>query len=129
DIVKLDRSLVERSTWSPEDRRIMHHLVSMLHQAGAMVLAEGVESDDALQALMDADIDFVQGFQFGQPDTSIAHASAAVPAMLDAAWQRFIARRHAPPAPAQPGFDAIERLVLAGAAAFAASGDLHDAAQ
>jgi hypothetical protein len=94
-----------------------------------MVLAEGVESDDALQALMDADIDFVQGFQFGQPDTSIAHASAAVPAMLDAAWQRFIARRHAPPAPAQPGFDAIERLVLAGAAAFAASGDLHDAAQ
>ncbi|RAG59900.1 EAL domain-containing protein, partial [Burkholderia multivorans] len=39
DIVKLDRSLVERSTWSPEDRRIMHHLVSMLHQAGAMVLA------------------------------------------------------------------------------------------
>lgn len=129
DIVKLDRSLVERSTWSPDDRRIMHHLVSMLHQAGAMVLAEGVESDDALQALMDADIDFVQGFQFGQPDTSIAHASAAVPAMLDAAWQRFIARRHAPPAPAQPGFDAIERLVLAGAAAFAASGDLHDAAQ
>ena len=95
DIVKLDRSLVVRSTGSADDRRIMHHLVSMLHQAGAMVLAEGVESDDSLQALMEADIDFVQGFQFGQPDASIAHASAAAPAMLDAAWQRFIARRHA----------------------------------
>ncbi|MBN3821331.1 EAL domain-containing protein, partial [Paraburkholderia sp. Se-20369] len=93
DIVKLDRSLVERATWSTEDRRIMHHLVSMLHQAGAMVLAEGVESDDALQALMESDIDFVQGFQFGQPDPSIARASAAAPAMLDAAWERFIARR------------------------------------
>ncbi|KVM79511.1 EAL domain-containing protein [Burkholderia ubonensis] len=129
DIVKLDRSLVERATWSAEDRRIMHHLVSMLHQAGAMVLAEGVESDDALQALMEADIDFVQGFQFGRPDPSIARASAAAPALLDAAWKRFIARRHAQTSAAQPGFDAIERLVLAGAAAFAASGDLHNAAQ
>ncbi len=129
DIVKLDRSLVERATGGSEDRRIMHHLVSMLHQAGAMVLAEGVESDDALQALMEADIDFVQGFQFGQPDPSIARASAAAPAMLDAAWQRFIARRQAQPHNAQPGFDAIERLVLAGSAAFAATGSLPEAAQ
>ncbi|MGU7772536.1 EAL domain-containing protein [Burkholderia sp. MR1-5-21] len=129
DIVKLDRSLVERATWAADDRRIIHHLVSMLHQAGAMVLAEGVESDDALQALMEADIDFVQGFQFGQPDPSIARASASVPAMLDAAWARFIARHPAPANGAQPGFDAIERLVLTGAAAFAASGNLQDAAQ
>ncbi|TCW86843.1 diguanylate phosphodiesterase [Burkholderia sp. SRS-46] len=129
DIVKLDRSLVERATWSTEDRRIMHHLVSMLHQAGAMVLAEGVESDDALQALMESDIDFVQGFQFGQPDPSIARASAAAPAMLDAAWERFIARRRAQTSAEQPGFDAIERLVLAGAATFAASDSLQEAAQ
>ncbi|CAN0619704.1 Diguanylate phosphodiesterase [Burkholderia multivorans] len=129
DIVKLDRSLVEHATRSSDDRRIIHHLVSMLHQAGAMVLAEGVENDDALQTLMEADIDFVQGFQFGQPDTSIARASAAAPAMLDAAWTRFISRRQACTHTAQPGFDAIERMVLAGAAAFAATGNLQEAAQ
>ncbi|CAM2338411.1 EAL domain-containing protein [Burkholderia vietnamiensis] len=129
DIVKLDRSLVERANSSADDRRIMHHLVSMLHQAGAMVLAEGVESDDALQTLMEADIDFVQGFWFGQPDASIAQASAAVPALLDAAWRRFIAQRHRPASNEQPGFDAIERLVLTGAATFAASGSLEEAAQ
>ncbi len=129
DIVKLDRSLVEHATRSSDDRRIIHHLVSMLHQAGAMVLAEGVENDDALQTLMEADIDFVQGFQFGQPDTSIARASAAAPAMLDAAWKRFISRRQADTPTAQPGFDAIERMVLAGAAAFAATGNLQEAAQ
>ncbi|KDB05990.1 diguanylate phosphodiesterase [Burkholderia sp. lig30] len=129
DIVKLDRSLVEHATRSSDDRRIIHHLVSMLHQAGAMVLAEGVENDDALQTLMEADIDFVQGFQFGQPDTSIARASAAAPAMLDAAWKRFISRRQACTHTAQPGFDAIERMVLAGAAAFAATGNLQEAAR
>jgi len=129
DIVKLDRSLVEHATRSSDDRRIIHHLVSMLHQAGAMVLAEGVENDDALQTLMEADIDFVQGFQFGQPDTSIARASAAAPAMLDAAWKRFISRRQASTHTAQPGFDAIERMVLAGAATFAATGNLQEAAQ
>ncbi len=129
DIVKLDRSLVEHATRSSDDRRIIHHLVSMLHQAGAMVLAEGVEDDDALQTLMEADIDFVQGFQFGQPDTSIARASAAAPAMLDAAWKRFISRRQAGTHTAQPGFDAIERMVLAGAATFVATGNLQEAAQ
>ncbi|CAN0619523.1 Diguanylate phosphodiesterase [Burkholderia multivorans] len=129
DIVKLDRSLVEHATRSSDDRRIIHHLVSMLHQAGAMVLAEGVEDDDALQTLMEADIDFVQGFQFGLPDTSIARASAAAPAMLDAAWTRFISRRQASTHTAQPGFDAIERMVLAGAATFAATGNLQEAAQ
>jgi EAL domain-containing protein (putative c-di-GMP-specific phosphodiesterase class I) len=129
DIVKLDRSFVERATRSADDHRIVYHLVSMLHQAGSMVLAEGVENDDALQALMDADIDFVQGFRFGQPDASIARASAAVPALLDAAWARYIERRRAQPNPVQPGFDAIERLVLVGAAAFSATGDLRDAAQ
>ncbi|WP_179404792.1 EAL domain-containing protein [Burkholderia guangdongensis] len=129
DIVKLDRSLVERATRSGDDHRIIYHLVSMLHQAGSMVLAEGVESEDALQALMEADIDFVQGFRFGQPHASIAHASLSAPAMLDAAWSRFIERRRTQPNPVQPGFDAIERLVLAGAAAFAATGNLQEAAQ
>lgn len=65
DIVKLDRSILERSLAASDAHRIIHHLVTMLHHAGTMVLAEGVENEDALQILMDADVDFVQGFCFG----------------------------------------------------------------
>ncbi|EES44071.1 cyclic diguanylate phosphodiesterase domain protein [Burkholderia mallei PRL-20] len=77
DIVKLDRSILERSLAASDAHRIIHHLVTMLHHAGTMVLAEGVENEDALQILMDADVDFVQGFCFGRPAPSLEHARRA----------------------------------------------------
>ncbi|WP_323122163.1 sensor domain-containing phosphodiesterase [Burkholderia alba] len=129
DIVKLDRSIVERALKPDDSHRIIHHLVTMLHQSGTMVLAEGVESDDALQVLMEADIDFVQGFLFGRPDASIARGCAAAPARLDAAWQRFAARRLECADSVQPGFDTIEQLVLAAAADYARHRDLPGAAR
>ncbi|AGK47798.1 EAL domain protein [Burkholderia thailandensis MSMB121] len=130
DIVKLDRSILERSLAASDAHRIVHHLVTMLHHAGTMVLAEGVESEDALQILMDADVDFVQGFCFGQPDPSLERAGRAAPARIEAAWQRFAERvkaRHSDVVP--PGFDTIERIVLAGAADYAQTRDLRGAAQ
>jgi EAL domain-containing protein (putative c-di-GMP-specific phosphodiesterase class I) len=129
DIVKLDRSLVERTLRADDAHRIIHHLVTMLHQSGTMVLAEGVESDEALQILMEADVDFVQGFHFGQPDASIARGCAGAPALLDDAWRQFAARRQARAHCAQPCFDVLERLVRAAAAHYARDRDLHAAAQ
>ncbi|SMG01259.1 sensor domain-containing phosphodiesterase [Burkholderia singularis] len=129
DIVKLDRSIVEHALTANDAHRLIPPLVTMLHHAGALVLAEGVETDDALQLLMDADVDFVQGFCFGQPGPSIAHAGAQVSACVEAAWSRFAERMRQRRNSAQPGVDAIERIVLAGAAEYAATGDLRGAAQ
>ncbi|AOJ02343.1 diguanylate phosphodiesterase [Burkholderia mayonis] len=130
DIVKLDRSIVERSLAASDAHRIVHHLVTMLHHAGTMVLAEGVENEDALQILMDADVDFVQGFCFGQPDPSLERARRYAPTCIEAAWARFAERvQERRSGAVHPGFDTIERIVLAGAADYAETQDLRGTAQ
>ncbi|MET5012730.1 EAL domain-containing protein, partial [Burkholderia pseudomallei] len=80
-----------------------------------MVLAEGVENEDALQILMDADVDVVLGFCFGRPAPSLEHARRAAPARIEAAGRRFAERTKARcGVVVQPGFDTIERIMLRG---------------
>ncbi len=75
EIVKLDRSLLRRAVGSPRIARVMTQMVSLLHECGALVLLEGVETrDEALMAL-DADVDLVQGFAFGHPAPQLVSAS------------------------------------------------------
>jgi len=63
-IVKLDRSLGRGAPASREgDDSMISHLVSMLHQSGnAGCWLKAVETDEELMILMEADVDFVQGF-------------------------------------------------------------------
>jgi hypothetical protein len=57
--------------------QMMRNMVSMLHEAGCLVLVEGIENADQALAAMDADADFAQGYYFGRPD--------AIPASPDMA--------------------------------------------
>ncbi|MBF0110903.1 MAG: EAL domain-containing protein [Magnetococcales bacterium] len=72
DIVKLDRSIIANAVHNPHARRIVPGLVSLLHQAGAMVLIEGIETHDEAMIALDSEADFVQGFLFGNPMTDLA---------------------------------------------------------
>jgi EAL domain-containing protein (putative c-di-GMP-specific phosphodiesterase class I) len=66
DIVKLDRSLIHAH--QPDQREsVMPKLVSLLHEAGMLVVAEGIETEEDLLLAARSGVDFVQGFLFGQP--------------------------------------------------------------
>lgn len=67
DIVKLDRSMIVRAEQDHKVRRIFPRLVELLHEAGCLVVAEGVETEDQVMIALDADTDFVQGWYFGMP--------------------------------------------------------------
>ncbi len=67
DIVKLDRSMVVEATRTPRVRRILPGLVSLLHEAGCLVVMEGLETSEHALIAMESDVDFVQGFYFGEP--------------------------------------------------------------
>ncbi|TKC86711.1 EAL domain-containing protein [Trinickia terrae] len=129
DIVKLDRSLVTRIASAGSDHQFVTHLVTMLHRAGAMVLAEGVETEGELMTLMSADIDFVQGYWLGRPQASIDAANAAAPALIESMWQRFNARAKAHRGGRPPACAGFEEAVMAGARVYEASGDLAQAAE
>jgi EAL domain-containing protein (putative c-di-GMP-specific phosphodiesterase class I) len=69
EIVKLDRSLITSS--SIKARRILGNLVSLLHEAGCLVVLEGIETLDEALLAFDVDADLVQGFFFSTPDAKL----------------------------------------------------------
>ncbi|WP_413191457.1 EAL domain-containing protein [Pararobbsia alpina] len=129
DIVKLDRSLVGRLTQRSSDHELMRHLVSMLHQAGTMVLAEGVEADGELMALMDADVDFVQGYWLARPHFSLSRARQAALERAPLLWPLF--GSHVARAPHLPAirFESFESTMTAAANLYARERSLERAAE
>ena len=129
DIVKLDRSLVARAGKHEGDDSMISHLIAMLHQSGTLVLAEGVETDEELMILIQADVDFVQGFWFGQPQGSVQAACTKVPALVESIWRKFADYERAHDAHPRLGFEGFTEALLAAADAYKATGDLEQAAQ
>lgn len=72
DIVKLDRSLLLQSTVNLRARRIMPKLVDIIHELGAQVVCEGVETREQHQIAVDAGADFVQGYYYAPPASKLA---------------------------------------------------------
>lgn len=66
-IVKLDRSMVVRAAGQRQIRHLLPGIISLLHQAGALVLIEGIETEDQALIAMESDADFVQGYYFAKP--------------------------------------------------------------
>lgn len=87
-IVKLDRSIIVQSTGNQRIRRLLPQMVSLLHEAGAMVLAEGIETMDEAYIALDADVDFAQGYLFGRPHPILATHNEAL-AVVDRVWRTF----------------------------------------
>jgi len=70
DVIKLDRSIVAGASDDPILRRLVHSLTDFGHDAGASVVAEGVETRDDAVALRDAGVDYGQGWHFARPGSA-----------------------------------------------------------
>jgi EAL domain-containing protein (putative c-di-GMP-specific phosphodiesterase class I) len=67
DVVKLDRSLVQELGRRKEDERIAELVVTIAHQQGLLVLAEGVEDREQLDTLRRIGCDQYQGYLLARP--------------------------------------------------------------
>lgn len=92
-IVKLDRSLIAQAAREKRVRRILPQLVSLLHESGAMVLIEGIETADEAYIALDADADFAQGYLFGRPQPLLDGKSGGQET-IDDVWKTFETRWH-----------------------------------
>ncbi|WP_345812598.1 EAL domain-containing protein [Paraburkholderia sp. PREW-6R] len=77
DIVKLDRIMLSHAAHRPDMATILPGLVALLHEAGKLVLIEGVETEHEAQMALSCNADFVQGFFFGRPNPGAADATHA----------------------------------------------------
>jgi EAL domain-containing protein (putative c-di-GMP-specific phosphodiesterase class I) len=67
DVIKLDISLVQGMASDPARRALVRALVAFAAQAGAVVVAEGIETEAELQALRGTGVSLGQGFHLGVP--------------------------------------------------------------
>ncbi|WP_407275133.1 EAL domain-containing protein [Halothiobacillus sp. DCM-1] len=67
DIVKLDRSLIAEAEHSARARRTLPSLTAMVHEAGSLVLQEGIETPVQLALALNAGVDLLQGFGLARP--------------------------------------------------------------
>lgn len=79
DIVKLDRSLILQGTSNERARRILPKIVEIIHELGAQVVCEGIETTEQHQLALDAGSDFVQGFFYAMPSAHLVGQADNLP--------------------------------------------------
>jgi EAL domain-containing protein (putative c-di-GMP-specific phosphodiesterase class I) len=81
DELKIDRALVQGLECSDEQRCVVENLIALAHANGMAALAEGVETETALEILSDLGCDRAQGYLVARP------LPAAALAGRSCAWQ------------------------------------------
>jgi EAL domain-containing protein (putative c-di-GMP-specific phosphodiesterase class I) len=75
-IVKIDREMTRRVTTEPVAHRMFAGIVSVLHDAGALVCVEGIETEDEALCAIDAKADLLQGYYFSRPAETLVAEDA-----------------------------------------------------
>jgi EAL domain-containing protein (putative c-di-GMP-specific phosphodiesterase class I) len=70
EVVKLDRELIAGVEPGSRQQRLLASLNSLCIAQGACVVAEGIETETELAAVVEAGIPLAQGFLFGQPSAT-----------------------------------------------------------
>lgn len=70
-IVKLEQGMITRAGSQPRIRQMLPGIVSLLHQSGALVLVEGIETEEQAVIAIESDVDFVQGYFFAKPTNDL----------------------------------------------------------
>jgi diguanylate cyclase (GGDEF)-like protein/PAS domain S-box-containing protein len=65
--LKIDADYARNAASSHTDRAIIHALVDIAQQIGAVTIAEGVETEEVADALRELGVDYGQGYYFGRP--------------------------------------------------------------
>ena len=67
NVVKIDQSFLRDLVMDERQRSLVKTMISMCHDLGYRVVAEGVETREALELIQEADCDEAQGYLFGRP--------------------------------------------------------------
>jgi FOG: EAL domain len=67
DELKIDRSFIRDMADSTQSRGLVGAIIAMAHSLDLTVVAEGVEDEHQMSALIDLDCTHAQGFYFARP--------------------------------------------------------------
>lgn len=69
--IKIDQSFVQGMGSRSTDEKIVSSIISLAKNMGLKVVAEGVETQEQLDALIKENCDYIQGFLFSKPLTAL----------------------------------------------------------
>ena len=67
DLLKIDKSFIDKMNLSDSSRQYVAMIISIGHTLDLKVISEGVESADQVDVLKDIGCDYIQGFVWGKP--------------------------------------------------------------
>lgn len=70
-VIKVDRSIVHNIHERERQQKLVRIILQYAREIGALLLAEGVETEAELRQLKQMGVDLAQGYFFGQPDTNL----------------------------------------------------------
>jgi len=68
--IKIDPSFIRHITNNQKDQAVVRAIISMSHDLGQKVIAQGVETQEQLQFLVENNCDLAQGYWFSKPVTA-----------------------------------------------------------
>jgi EAL domain-containing protein (putative c-di-GMP-specific phosphodiesterase class I) len=69
EIVKLDRELIRGCARDTRSFTLLRSMTSLCHSMNARIIAEGIETEAELEAVLEAGVDFGQGYLLAKPAT------------------------------------------------------------
>jgi len=67
DIIKIDKSILWGADNNEKADRLLHHIISMIHDLEMKVVVEGVETQVQRKKLEKAGVEYLQGYLFSKP--------------------------------------------------------------
>ncbi|MEN3030093.1 EAL domain-containing protein [Chromobacterium amazonense] len=89
-MVKFDRQLMRNAIHQPRSRSLLARLVRLMHEIGALVVLEGIETERDVLVAMDSGCDLIQGYFVAHPAEQPDGDDIITP-KLDERWDELMA--------------------------------------
>lgn len=67
DIIKLDMQFIRMLGKNKKSGKIIRSIISMAHELGVKIVAEGAETREQVEFLKECGSDYIQGYYFSRP--------------------------------------------------------------
>ncbi len=91
DVVKLDMSIVRNINTDQNRQDVLSSLMTYVRTRGVKVLAEGVQTREEMETLVEYGVDYLQGYYVGYPALQVSEVQ---PQIREAIGQAVAKRRH-----------------------------------
>ncbi|MFZ5906472.1 MAG: GGDEF domain-containing protein [Nitrospirota bacterium] len=119
DFIKIDRHFISQIDRTTVKYNLVDCIVTACHRMGIQIIAEGIEREEEMIAVLNMDIEFFQGYYLSHPSPALNGKSISVPCMplqrihpiVDQFFVGAIAQRVEPICPQASVMEAFNRFM------------------